>query len=316
MGYLTINRKKQSEKIYEKCLDVTIDGAQTFKIANGETQKIELPEGKHHIKFSYFCDPCDEVPFIKSIPFVNLVQANCMYEEQFELIGNFEYSVSIDLDKFKIINSNGKVKSNKKDSELIYFCKKIYLAGAMFFPSLILMLIAIYQWWDFPMITFLSFFLYSAILLVTPTAVNIVKTYKADHDTRKNLDRIFYSRHLKHSFIALAALVVIMLLVAFLLSHFIVTYCIISIILVAMAEAVIVAMNFDKVTSKIVGLVLVIALVLTTLIGFIPISSPTDPDGIEGWTQCYKCNKTGKVKNNFGFYVTCPRCGGVGYLPD
>lgn len=45
-------------------------------------------------------------------------------------------------------------------------------------------------------------------------------------------------------------------------------------------------------------------------------SNYTDPDGIDGWTQCYKCNKTGKVKNVLGFYVTCPSCDGVGYLPD
>lgn len=34
----------------------------------------------------------------------------------------------------------------------------------------------------------------------------------------------------------------------------------------------------------------------------------------EEWHKCYKCNGTGKVRNDLGYYVNCPRCDGVGGL--
>jgi len=67
--------------------------------------------------------------------------------------------------------------------------------------------------------------------------------------------------------------------------------------------------------SKLIAVCLAIAIVITPL-STVMRNENSDPDGIDGWTQCYKCNKTGKVRNDVGFYVTCPRCDGVGYLPD
>lgn len=36
----------------------------------------------------------------------------------------------------------------------------------------------------------------------------------------------------------------------------------------------------------------------------------------EGEHRCMKCGGSGRVRDEYGYfaYVTCPRCGGVGYL--
>ena len=311
MGYITIKRKKQSGKTSQGVLKVTIDETQILEIFNGETKQIELSDGTHYIKFSYYYNLSDEIAFYKNIPFANMFKIDCFHEESFILNGNFEYSVSIGPDKFKIKNSNGKVNSNKKDSELIYFCKKIYLAGAMFFPSLILMLIAIDQWWDFPMITFLSLWLYSGILFLVPSILNIVTTYKADSEARTNLDITFY-RYLKHSFIAFAMIVVIMLTVAFLLSNFITTYCIISIVLVAIAETIIVTNNFATPISKIIGIILIVSLILMSLISLIPNNSSQACDHPackeNGPFPCYGKNNTCPNYTNCYQDLYCDEC--------
>ena len=67
--------------------------------------------------------------------------------------------------------------------------------------------------------------------------------------------------------------------------------------------------------SNVMAIILAFALLISFMSAFLP-KNNTDSDGIAGWTQCYKCNKTGKVRNDLGFYVTCPHCDGVGYLPD
>lgn len=315
MGYLTINRKKQSGKGFKNCVIVTIDDAQIFEIANGENKKIYLPEGKHHIKLSYECDPCDEMPFMKAVPFVNMLQANCMHEEDFNLTEVFEYNISMELNKFNIKTSEGKVKTYGEELALMYFLKKICLSSIPLWLSFILTLIATSQIWNFPMMTVASSLAYSAILFIVPLIVNIVKTYKADFDTRKNLDGIFY-RYFKHALIALFTIIGMMLLVEILLSNFTVVYFVISLILASIAEVIIILNDFNAVRAKLIGVLLVVALIFTGVTALFPKSTSTDPDGVEGWTECYKCGKTGKVRNDFGIYVICPRCDGVGYLPD
>lgn len=311
MGYLTVKRQKQSGKGLQGFLKVTIDETQILEISNGEMKKIELSEGTHYIKFAYYYNPSDEIAFYNAIPFVNMFKIDCSHEESFVLNESFEYSISIGIDKFKIKNSNGKVNSNKKDSELIYFCKKIYLASAMYFPSFILLLIAIDQWWDFPMITFLSLWLYSSILFLVPSIVNIVKTYKADSEARENLDKTFY-RYLKHSLIALTVLVTIMLAVAFILSDFIITYCIISIVLLAIAEGVIIANNFNTPASKIVGLILIVALIFTSFLGLLPSNSSQTCDHPackeNGPFPCYGKNNTCPNYTNCYQDLYCDEC--------
>ena len=69
--------------------------------------------------------------------------------------------------------------------------------------------------------------------------------------------------------------------------------------------------------SKVIAICLIIVIVMTSLsIMTESAYSDSDPDGIDRWTQCYKCNKTGRVRNDLGYYVTCPRCNGAGYIPD
>ena len=33
------------------------------------------------------------------------------------------------------------------------------------------------------------------------------------------------------------------------------------------------------------------------------------------WEKCLKCGGDGKIVNDLGYNVSCPRCNGVGYLP-
>ena len=89
------------------------------------------------------------------------------------------------------------------------------------------------------------------------------------------------------------------------------------ILLVIAVPAVVVTTKNSTAKTKAIALICTFSVVigLCVVAKLLP-SNYTDPDGIAGWTQCYKCNKTGKVRNDLGFYVTCPRCDGVGYLPD
>ena len=65
------------------------------------------------------------------------------------------------------------------------------------------------------------------------------------------------------------------------------------------------------------AIILAVALLLSFMIAFLPESNNSDdPDGIEGWTKCYKCSGSGYVRNSLGYSVRCPRCDGVGAFPD
>lgn len=61
----------------------------------------------------------------------------------------------------------------------------------------------------------------------------------------------------------------------------------------------------------IISLILVIAFCLFVLVRCF--SESTADDG--SWERCLKCGGDGKVVNDLGFNVSCPRCNGVGYLP-
>lgn len=92
----------------------------------------------------------------------------------------------------------------------------------------------------------------------------------------------------------------------------------VSLVLLAISvPGVIVATKNSTVKTKSIALICTFSVVIGICVGakLFP-SNYTDPDGTDGWTQCYKCDKTGKVRNKLGYYVTCPRCDGVGYLPD
>ena len=92
----------------------------------------------------------------------------------------------------------------------------------------------------------------------------------------------------------------------------------VSLILLAISvPCVIVATKDSTVKTKSIALICAFSVAIgICVVAKLSQSNYTDPDGIDGWTQCYKCDKTGKVRNDLGYYVTCPRCDGVGYLPD
>ena len=68
--------------------------------------------------------------------------------------------------------------------------------------------------------------------------------------------------------------------------------------------------------SNVMAIILAVSILLSFAVAFSQKSDHSDPDGIDGWTTCYKCSGSGKVRNDLGYYVRCPRCNGVGMLPD
>ena len=92
----------------------------------------------------------------------------------------------------------------------------------------------------------------------------------------------------------------------------------VSLILLSISVPIVIAATKDStVKTKSIALICTFSVVIgICVVAKLFPSGYTDPDGIDGWTQCYKCDKTGKVRNDLGSYVTCPRCDGVGFLPD
>jgi hypothetical protein len=75
----------------------------------------------------------------------------------------------------------------------------------------------------------------------------------------------------------------------------------------------------NKKGIRAIGKVLVVAVLITALLtAILPIDSilSTHRPDDDGWTQCYNCDTTGKVRNSLGYYVDCPRCDGLGWIPD
>ena len=60
-----------------------------------------------------------------------------------------------------------------------------------------------------------------------------------------------------------------------------------------------------------------ISVLLTVIIcAFVACSLCSCGEGSEEEHTCLKCNGSGKVRDEYGYYayVTCPRCNGAGYL--
>lgn len=75
----------------------------------------------------------------------------------------------------------------------------------------------------------------------------------------------------------------------------------------------------DKIKNKNLKTVLSIAALILALIiciGFLVqcFSGGSGSDD-EEWDICYKCDGVGKVRNSYGYPVSCPRCNGVGFMP-
>ena len=61
-----------------------------------------------------------------------------------------------------------------------------------------------------------------------------------------------------------------------------------------------------------------IVAVLIVAVAYFAFSGKTTTNHSQGgdqWEVCHKCGGDGKVANDLGFNVSCPRCNGVGYLP-
>lgn len=93
------------------------------------------------------------------------------------------------------------------------------------------------------------------------------------------------------------------------------------IILGVLAFIIIIALIFNAAKSEkgktvivIIALILLAAFCIFGLAKcFGEIGGTTSDDG--SWEKCLKCGGDGKVVNDLGYNVSCPRCNGVGYLP-
>ena len=61
----------------------------------------------------------------------------------------------------------------------------------------------------------------------------------------------------------------------------------------------------------IIAFILIIALCIFLLVKCFTNTNSGDDD----WDKCLKCNGSGKITNENGFIIKCPRCNGVGYIP-
>ena len=66
--------------------------------------------------------------------------------------------------------------------------------------------------------------------------------------------------------------------------------------------------------GKFIKISVSIILTIALIIGCISIIRSCSTQNDE-WQTCHKCDGDGKVVNNLGYNVTCPRCHGVGKLP-
>ena len=70
----------------------------------------------------------------------------------------------------------------------------------------------------------------------------------------------------------------------------------------------------NKTVTKIISIVLVIALLIGCVF-IVKSCIDASKSGDGEWETCHNCGGDGKVVNDLGINVTCPRCNGVGYLP-
>ena len=66
-----------------------------------------------------------------------------------------------------------------------------------------------------------------------------------------------------------------------------------------------------KTVIVIIALILLVAFCIFGLVKCF--GGITSDDG--SWEKCLKCGGDGKIANDLGYNVTCPRCNGVGKLP-
>ena len=69
-----------------------------------------------------------------------------------------------------------------------------------------------------------------------------------------------------------------------------------------------------EITSAQLIISVLILLICLFLIIIFPLVDYGNLGWQEEWHKCYNCDGTGKVRNDFGWYVTCPSCDGVGGL--
>lgn len=90
------------------------------------------------------------------------------------------------------------------------------------------------------------------------------------------------------------------------------------IILGALAFIIIIGLIINAVKSEkgktVIVIIALILLVAFCIFGLVKcFGGITSDDG--SWEKCLKCGGDGKVVNDLGYNVSCPRCNGVGYLP-
>lgn len=68
-------------------------------------------------------------------------------------------------------------------------------------------------------------------------------------------------------------------------------------------------------TGKRVWAVIILLAIVIGCVFIVRSCIDASKNGNGEWEICHKCGGDGKVENDLGFNVSCPRCNGVGYLP-
>ena len=311
MGLLVVKRKHQIGQAYDNNLKVVIDNTQIVEVSNGETKEIELSDGSHSVDFLYYFKP--NTP----IPMMDILEINCNHQETIQLQEISTYNISIGLNCFNIKHNEKSTKTVSDPYSKVAFILN-YSWSIMLPTFLILGIFFIGTTFLFDFLTqCISISIHAFIYMIVPLYIRYFKIcFRKNSSTEEDKEHIkLYKKCFTFGSIATGISTALMLIVSFLLPEALIYYVIFSVIASLILEIIAFAKHYDLSFLKIFAIVNIAVLIISLIPAYAP-RNTGDLDGVDGWTECYKCNKTGKVRNDLGFYVTCPRCDGVGYMPD
>ena len=301
MANLTIKRKKASGYVLQDKIKITIDDETIIEIPPNDSNTITLPNGNHKINFYYYKSV--------NLPIIGTTELKINETHDFSILNDTVIEISISNAKLKIQENHTKIKTKSSIMSDFKFGKwnmfdlyKFTGIICLLFLPLWLGISIMFITWNF--VATISCIINGIFLISIPLGL---------YFWCKNCElKKFYDK--KHIILSSSYFVIVTALTFFL--PFNIQFTIISSIIALIVLCISIIRNTSLHYEKIIAVALILALLLSFLFSLIETSNNSDPDGVDGWTQCYKCNKTGKVRNDLGYYVTCPRCDGVGYLPD
>lgn len=311
MGLLVIKRKRQMGKSYSNNLKVVIDDTQIVELSNGETKKIELSDGPHSVKLSYYFKL--ELP----IPLLDALELNCNHQEIIDLQECTQYTVSIEANQFKITHNGKQTRSNPASetsiSKYAFISKNSWWALAFLFLCIGIMNLGVFVFYGY-ITSFISIAVHMLILLVLPPYVNFFRMLLCRNISDEELKLLSKSnkKFLHLGLITFGISTAIILLISFLLPDMLISYVIMSSVALLTLEILVLTNRVKVNFLKIMAIINIVAILLSLVIAFvIPSSNSLNTDN----EKCGVCDGSGYVPNNSWGWETCPRCRGTGIPP-